>query len=444
MPDKLEPKSHAERVAIFRAQIIGALTARELERGELQTELERLSRTPFRPPGSDITKRYGVSTLERWYYAFRARGIEGLEPGRTRKGFAQSLTQAQRDLILAIAKEHSDTPVSVIVQALRDRKSLDLVDVSDNTIRRFLASHGLDAAARRQKAKGKARRRWEAEAPGVLWHADVCHGPSLRIDGRAMPLRIHGILDDASRCVLGLRAFHTEREVDMLSLFVDVLRQHGKPRTLYLDNGSTYRGEVLSVACRRLGIQLVHAQPYDPQARGKMERFWRTARERCINHLGGLGSLHDVQARLLAFLDRHYLPMPHASLFGRCPADVFSTDRIAADPVPEEKLRTALTTRATRRVRKDGTVAVGGIDWEVEAGYLAGRRVTIARSLFEPDAAPWIEQEDKVFRLRRLDPVANGLRPKRGAKRARRGIDAIDFDPATAALDAHLGRETNR
>ena len=61
-----------------------------------------------------------------------------------------------------------------------------------------------------------------------------------------------------------------------------------------------------------------------------------------------------------------------------------------------------------------------------------------------PDDAPWIEHEDRVFRLRRIDPVANGLRPKRVAKRARRGIDAIDFDPATAALDALLGREASR
>ena len=444
MSDKLGPKDHAERVALFRAQIIGRLAARTLDRGELRTELEVLSRTPFRRPGGEITRHYSVSTLERWYYAFRARGLQGLVPGRPRKGFAQGLTQAQRDLIVAIAKEHAGTPVSVIVRALRDAKTLDLVDVSDNTIRRFLAAQGLDAAARRQKAKGTARRRWEAQAPGVLWHADVCHGPSLRINGRAMPLRIHGILDDASRYVLALRAFHTEREVDMLSLLVDALRAFGKPRTLYLDNGSTYRGEALAVACHRLSIRLVHAQPYDPQARGKMERFWRTARERCIDHLDGLESLHDVQARLLAFLDRHYLPVPHSSLLGRCPADVFAAERVDADPVPDDELRTALTVRGTRRVRKDGTVAVGGLDWEVEDGYLAGRKVTIARTLFDPDVAPWIEHEDRAFRLRRLDPVANGLRPQRNAKRARRGIDAIDFDPASAALDAHLGRGEQR
>jgi transposase InsO family protein len=444
MPDKLKPKDHAERVAIFRAQIVGSLTARELARGELRAELEALSRTPFRPPGGALTRCYGVSTLERWYYALRAHGLAGLKPGRARKGFAQSLTPEHRELIVEIAREHADTPVSVIVQALRDAKTLDLVEVSNNTIRRYLASQGLDAAARRQQAKGTARRRWQVEAPGVLWHADVCHGPALRINGRTMPLRIHAILDDASRFVVGMRAFHTEREVDMLSLFVDALREHGKPRTLYLDNGSTYRGEALSVACQRLGIRLVHAQPYDPQARGKMERFWRTARQRCINHLGGLGSLHAVQSRLLAFLDRHYLPVPHSSLLGRCPADVFGTDRINDGPVLDNDLREALTVRGLRRVRKDGTVSVGGVDWEVEDGYLAGRKVTIARSLFEPDEAPWIEEEARIFRLQRLDPVANGLRPKRIAKRARRGIDAIYFDPATAALDAHLGRETNR
>ena len=365
MPDKLGPKDHAERVAIFRAQIIGRLAARALDRGELRTELEALSRTAFRRPGGEITQSYSVSTLERWYYAFRARGLDGLKPGRTRRGFAQSLTQEQRDLIVAIAKEHARTPVSVIVRALRDAKTLDLVEVSDNTIRRYLASQGLDAAARRQKAKGTARRRWEAEAPGVLWHADVCHGLSLRIGGRTMPLRIHGILDDASRYAVALRAFHTEREVDMLSLLVDALRVYGKPRTLYLDNGSTYRGEALSVACHRLSIRLVHAQPYDPQARGKMERFWRTARERCIDHLGGLGSLHDVQARLLAFLDRNYQPIPHSSLLGRCPADVFTTDRIDADPVPDDALQDALTVRGTStgaqgRYRRRGRRRLGG------------------------------------------------------------------------------------
>jgi transposase InsO family protein len=47
-----------------------------------------------------------------------------------------------------------------------------------------------------------------------------------------------------------------------------------------------------------MGISLMHARPYDAPARGKMERFWRTLRAGCIDHLGAAMSLHDVQVRL--------------------------------------------------------------------------------------------------------------------------------------------------
>ena len=123
----------------------------------------------------------------------------------------------------------------------------------------------------------------------------------------------------------GSGEIHTEREDDMLDLMLGALRRHGAPDAMYLDNGATYRGDVLRLACERLGITLIHARPYDAAARGKMERFWRTLREGCLDHLGTMTSLHDVQARLLAFLDGHYHQTPHGGLFGKSPADVWST-----------------------------------------------------------------------------------------------------------------------
>ena len=39
-----------------------------------------------------------------------------------------------------------------------------------------------------------------------------------------MPLRVHVLLDDASRYVVAIRAFSTEREVDMLELLAQALR----------------------------------------------------------------------------------------------------------------------------------------------------------------------------------------------------------------------------
>lgn len=75
------------------------------------------------------------------------------------------------------------------------------------------------------------------------------------------------MLDDASRYIVALEAHHAEREVDMLGLMVRALRRHGSPQSLYLDDGSTYRGETMAIACARLNGTLIHARPYDAPAR---------------------------------------------------------------------------------------------------------------------------------------------------------------------------------
>jgi transposase InsO family protein len=118
------------------------------------------------------------------------------------------------------------------------------------------------------------------------------------VAGRSVPLRIHALLDDHSRYVVAMQACSTERETEMLALTVKAFRLEGTPDALYTDNGPTYIGDALSTFCARLGVGLIHAKPHDPQARGKMERFWRTLREQCLDHLGELASLHDVRVAI--------------------------------------------------------------------------------------------------------------------------------------------------
>ena len=76
----LEPSNHAEAVALFRAEVIGAIARMELSRGGLRARIAELSRQKFRPPGSPRLKSFGVSTLERWYYRYRKHGLRGLHP----------------------------------------------------------------------------------------------------------------------------------------------------------------------------------------------------------------------------------------------------------------------------------------------------------------------------------------------------------------------------
>ena len=441
-PDPLVASDHAEAVALFRSEIIGALSRRDFDHGELRAALREISARRYRPPGADATRRYAVPTLERWFYRYKDGGLYALRPKtRSDKGRAQALTDEQRALLGDIRREHPSASVPLILRTLVLDGRLEKRAVSEATVRRFFVEQGLDRVSLRQSQTTTTRLRWQAERPGALWHGDVCHGPAVVVGGISRPLRIHALLDDASRFIVAIEAHHSEREVDMLGLFVRALRRHGAPDALYLDNGSTYRGDTLRLACERLGITLLHARPYDPQARGKMERFWRTLREGCIDFLGQVASLDDVHQKLRAFVDAHYHQAPHGSLMGRAPGLVFGegmADR--TDGLTEERLRTALTVREPRRVRNDTTIAVDGIDWELDQGFLAGRVVSVARNLVDPvdtTNPPWVEYEGKRLALHPVDPTNNARRkrpPKQDAPAA--PAQPVPFDPVGALQSA--------
>lgn len=433
MPSSLRPRDHAEAIALFRAEVIGALTRRDLTRGELAAELRLLAARRFSPPGRRATATFAVSTLERWFYAYRKGGLASLVPQpRSDRGRGRELTAEQRQLLLDIRREHPLATVPLILRTLVADGRLGANEVSASTVARLYREAGLP---RGHRADGHTRLRWQAEHPGALWHGDVCHGPALRIGGTTRPLRIHALLDDASRFVVALEAHHSETEDDMLGLLLRALRRHGAPGTLYLDNGSTYRGDALRIACERLGITLIHAHPGDAPARGKMERFWRTLRQGCLDHLGTLVQLHDVQSRLLAFLDEHYHRAPHGGLFGKAPAQVWEGATLRA--IDEPALAAALTMHLRRRVRRDGTLDVDGASWQADESFLAGMVVTVAVDK-TGTAPPVLHYDGRRYTLRPVDAISAGKTKRKKPVPPLTG--AVAFDPAGALLDRAVGR----
>lgn len=440
--ESLSPKNHAERVGIFRNSVVGSLVVREFAHGQLRAELEALSRQRFRPPAADSTRCYAVPTLERWYYACKKGGPAALVPkARADKGHGRKLTTETRELLCDIRTENRSASVPLILSTLREEGLLPEAEADDATspqvVRKLFAERGLQrisakAAANDDPQQGpRMRLKWQAAHPGALWHGDVCHF-AIEADGCKKPVRIHGHLDDASRYIVGIEAFWTEREEDMLALFVDALRRHGPPDALYLDNGSTYRGDVLATACQRLGILLLHPKPHDPQARGKMERFWRTLRESLLVFCTGELSLQELNRRLRAFVQTRYHGAPHAGLLGRSPSSVYRA-HTRTDDLDEAKLRKALEVRESRRVGQDNIVRVGGVAWELDQGFLAGKTVTIVRSMLTPSAPPLVELEGKLLPLHPVDPVHNAKR-KRPALRATEPQNTarprVTFNPA--------------
>src|SRR5690606_3245289 len=79
--EKLRPRDEAEAVALFRAQMIGALAHRRFDsRGQLKRELRKLAAAKVVPPSTKWARTYSIPTLERWLYAFRHGGLDALLP----------------------------------------------------------------------------------------------------------------------------------------------------------------------------------------------------------------------------------------------------------------------------------------------------------------------------------------------------------------------------
>ena len=52
-----------------------------------------------------------------------------------------------------------------------------------------------------------------------------------------------------------------------LPVFKQALLRRGTPSRLFVDNGANYRSQQLALVCARLGVALIHARPFQPQAK---------------------------------------------------------------------------------------------------------------------------------------------------------------------------------
>lgn len=428
---KIPIPTHAEQVALFRHSVVGDLLARELDRGELQSELQDRAKQRYRPPGASSTRRYSWKTLQRWYHEAR-RGPMALKPASRERGHALALGEDQREMVLAMREAHRSAPVDLILSEAVRHGIVAEGEVSVSTLRRLFRAAGLNREPRRRASRSTdvQRRRWAAKNPGDLWHGDVCHLVLPDGDDQTRKVLVHGFLDDASRYFVALKARTHETEADMLEVLCGALLQHPPPSVLFLDNGSCYRGDVLALVCQRLGIRLVHAQPYDPESRGKMERAWRTMRGRCTDHLPGLATLHDIDLALWSWLDADYHRRPHASLMGSTPRKTYLAGK-RGRPLTAKELATALEVSGRRQVKKDGTFTVDGDVYEVAGRHLFGRWVTVVTDGLT-DRLLRVAWQGQTVPFGPCDPVANRHRKRAPAAEQARGD--VPFDPIAALL----------
>ena len=403
----LSKPTRAEEHALFRLAIVGDLVVSDPADGTLEAELKRRAQRRYRPPGAIASRTYHWKTLQRWLLAARG-GLQALQPTSRSRGFALALPEEARDFLLDMRREHPSAAAELLLDAATQTGVIAEGAISLPTLRRLFAEEGLPrTSSKRRTLRAKDRRRWETDRICRVWHADVCHVWRRKADGGVAKVYVHAILDDHARFVVAIQACEGETENDLLAVLVEALLRYPAPEVLYVDNGSTYRGELLTLALDRLGIRVLHAAPHDPEARGKMERFWRTLRQRLLDHDHAPRTLHELNAALLAWIDADYHRRRHSGLLGDQPGRRFREGlETLPGPTSLEDLAQALLVRRTAKVRKDATFSVNGTLYEVRGRHLAGKTLDVTLDPFT-DKVVGVQREGAAVPFGVCDVRAN-------------------------------------
>ena len=253
------------------------------------------------------------------------------------------------------------------------------------------------------KAPAVDRRKFEAELPNDIWQSDVMHGPKVMVEGRRRKAYLIAFIDDHSRLIPHAAFYLSENLAAFLNALQQALAKRGLPRKLYVDNGSAYRSRHLEHICASLAIALIHAKAYQPQGKGKIERFFRTVRSQFLPPLTAEQSLSALNTAWATWLDAYH--QRHHSATGVSPWTRFTDNMHCLRPAPEN-LYEHFRIVARRTVAKDRTVTLEGHLFEAPV-TLIGKRIDL---LYHPERMQRVEaryNNESYGLLRAVDTAVN-------------------------------------
>ena len=395
-----------QAIALFRYGVIADLVHLPLGTPGIGDKLRDKASQPYTIPGSERT-HVAAETIRGWIRLYRYGGFEALYPKpRTDRGQPRRLPPEVAERLIALKVDNPAWSVRAVIKAAREGG----VDhpLAPSTVHRLFSRGGLFD---KKPPDGADRRRFAFRDAGELWMSDVMHGPKVRLGRSRRKTYLIAFIDDATR-VIPFAAFATAENIQaFLPVFKNALIRRGLPQRLYVDNGAAYRSRQLVLICAKLGVALVHARPYQPAGKGKIERYFRTLRAGWLNHLDAqaLDSLQTLNRSLWAWIEGEYHNTPHRGIEGRTPLEQWALASAAVRyPDATLDLDDIFLFEARRRVHKDRTVSLNGRLYEVDP-LLVGQRVILR---YDPEAPPTrpldvVHDGKPAGKATRLDAYAN-------------------------------------
>ena len=370
-----------KQIAIFRFGVISDFVSpTRLGWGERARLLGEKCARQWQIPFSHRT-RLSPATIRSWIRLYEKGGqrLESLYPhSRSDRGQARALDPETTLALMGLRREMPTAAVKTLIRTAQQRGIVEPQQyLGESTVWRLLKREGL---MERAEPAAVDRRRFEAQLPNDLWQSDVMHGPSVAVEGKNRKTYLIALIDDMSRLICHAQFYLSEN----LNAYLDCLRQalltRGLPRKLYVDNGPAFRSFHLHQITASLGIALIHAKPYQPEGKGKIERFFRTVRADFLPTVRAQ-SLTDLNTALDRWLREVYHNREHRST-GQTPLARYAAHCECVRAAPKD-LPDHFRQQARRRVAKDRTVALAGRLFEAPIA-LIGKQISLFYHAHDP------------------------------------------------------------
>ena len=392
------------QVAVFRFSVISDfVTGLEMSRVEKRRLTQEKCARKWQIPFSEKT-RISRGTIQRWCRVYRNSGddLKSLYPqDRSDQGKARAMDE---DTGLSLIKLRLSLPALTVPQLIeqmnRQKRVTPGIVLNNSTVYRFLHQQNLMAPQLKQPVD---RRKFEAELPNDLWQSDVMHGPKVDADGKMRKTYLIAIIDDHSRLMVHARFYLSEKLASYLIAFEDAIAARGLPRKLYVDNGAAFRSKHLEYIAASLSISLIHAKPYTPQGKGKIERWFKTVRSSFLPLFKGAG-LHQLNEALTHWINDAYHNRIHSAT-GQTPFERFTRKLHCLRSSPAN-LKDYFRKVARRTVSKDRSVTLNGRLYEAPVA-LIGKRVELLYHDSEPQNVEIKYQQKNFGWIRMIDLHVN-------------------------------------
>ena len=387
----------AEDTAQKRIEIISPLLDESLDREKLQQSIL------LQCQKHAISER----TIKRYLANYQKEGYQGLYPkphtSRMKKG---GITEDIVEMAVMLRREVPARSVETIIKILEMEEVVPEGMLKRTTLQDKLSQRGYSRRQMKMYSnhKGVAARRFSKRRRMHLIHSDIKYGPYLPIGPKGTKQQVYLVtmLDDSSRFMLHAQFYPTlDQTIVQESLRMAILK-FGLMEAVFFDNGTQYRTKWMRRACGKLGIRLLYAKPYSPEATGKPEKFNRLVdnflAEAALEKpktLKELNELFDI------WLTECYQNKPHAALGGKTPLAVFNADPTGLKFIAPEVVADAFLHYEDRKVDKTGCISFCGKKYEVGLKYM-GFTVGVVYDPLDINEITIEYKEEKPFKAREL------------------------------------------